>query len=72
MFAIGLAVPLFFNGDDVQRIDVGLRLRFGINDNHNARGHRHEIRMRHRHTRAVAQAEHEGLRVPVQPLADQI
>ena len=70
MFPVRFRVARFLNGHNVQRVNIGDAFSFGINHEDLARRNGCKIWMRHRHARAVAQAEHEGLVVPVQPLTN--
>ena len=65
-------MAFFFNGNNVQWINVRLRLGLGINHNDYPRRDRDKIRMRHRHTRAIAQLEHKRFCVSVQSFPNQI
>ena len=72
MFPVRFRVARFFNGHNVQRVNVGDAFRLGINHEDLTRRNGCKIWMRHRHTRAVAQAKHKGFRVLIQPFANQI
>ena len=73
MFAVGFGVLLFFNGNNMMRVNLDFPAFPVIHDyQSNSWHHGHKIRMHDWHARAVAQAEHEGFRVLSQPLTNQL